>query len=202
VTEINVVKLDESHPAALFTPCYTDNGFDPMGVAVSLDLRDGEFTVRTTRPPQDNAIPASVQNGAVRWYPVPLITAHQANALLDELRPVAERVLSGSGVAWDGNNDVGRLDKAADEADVELFRFVEQFTQDNAYSRVEVWEAADFFAEGDQLEQITGDMSDDELAAKGEEFRADFEPSTPGGHVVVVDMIEFLESVRDEKRAG
>jgi len=199
MTEIKVVKLDESEPAALFEACYSGGNLVPMGVAVSLDLRDGELTVRRTRGPE-GGMPESVGNGLVRWYPVPLITSREANTLLDDLRPFAEQVLNGSEIVWDGNNNVGRLNSDAGTADGKIYEFVERFTQDETYSRVEIWQAADFFAEGDVLDEITASMSDEELVAKGEEFRRNFNVATAGGYVVVPDMVEFLEKVREEKQ--
>jgi hypothetical protein len=199
MTEIKIVKLDESEPAALFEACYSDGELVPMGVAVSLDLRDGELTVRTTRGPE-GGMPESVSNGLVRWYPVPLITSCEANTLLDDLRPIAEQVLNGAEIVWDGNNNVGRLNADAGTADGKIYEFVERFTQDDTYSRVEIWQAADFFAEGDVLDEITASMSDEELVAKGEEFRRNFNVATAGGYVVVPDMLEFLEKVREDKQ--
>ena len=67
-----------------------------------------------------NAVPFDVWHRRVlRWY-IPALRAEAANALLDEIAPLAQRVLDGASIEWNGHNMVGRLTTDADAAAIEI----------------------------------------------------------------------------------
>jgi hypothetical protein len=68
-----------------------------------------------------NAIPMTVFHGIRRRYKVSeYLTSNEINALMEEITPLAQRVCEGFEVVWDGNNNVGRLNEDALEAEDEL----------------------------------------------------------------------------------
>ena len=56
-----------------------------------------------------NAVPLSVWHGHTRRWAIPALQAQAANSLLDEIAPLAQRVIDGYTSEWDGNNHVAGL---------------------------------------------------------------------------------------------
>ena len=75
-------------------------------------------------PEIGNTVPMEVWHGVVRRYPIPLMTGSEANLLLEELVPLAERVVAGAWVKWDGCNKVGLLYASALAAEEEIERVI------------------------------------------------------------------------------
>ena len=88
---------------------------DPQPCYVELDLRDGVM-LADWNSEIGNAIPFMVYHGHVQRYSIPSLTADAANALMQELLPLAERVVDGYKSVWNGNNNVARLTDDASEA--------------------------------------------------------------------------------------
>ena len=88
---------------------------DPQPCYVELDLRDGVM-LADWNSEIGNAIPFTVYHGHVQRYSIPSLTADAANALMQELLPLAERVVDGYKSVWNGNNNVARLTDDASEA--------------------------------------------------------------------------------------
>src|SRR5689334_13481078 len=114
---INPVKLHEGDPAALHCHYPTQN--DPQPCCLILDLEDGDLTA-TYNPNIDGGVTTREWNGIVRSWSIPCLTAASANRLIDDVAPIAQRILDGATVEWDGSNHVGRLNADASEAAEEL----------------------------------------------------------------------------------
>lgn len=91
-----------------------------------------------------SGVPMAVWNGVVLRWKIPALKAEAANALLDEIAPLAERIVDGAEVVWDGNNHVGRL--TTEDARIAydaIERLCEMSGGEGA--EVSVWEASDYF---------------------------------------------------------
>lgn len=91
----------------------------PQPAFIELDLRSGELSADYDAE-VSRAVPESVFHHRVLRFTIPLLPPDAVNELLDEASPVAQRILNGAVVGWNGNNEVGTLDQDAQEAEQEL----------------------------------------------------------------------------------
>lgn len=114
---MNVKVVFVSPPAALHEHYLGE--INPQGVFIRLDLEDGELSAGP-----DEVVGTGVSGaefwGRTRRYRIPALTADVANALLEELTPLAQRVLDDSEVEWDGDNWVAALGPDARDAEEEI----------------------------------------------------------------------------------
>ncbi len=90
-----------------------------------------------------NAVPFAVWHHRVLRWSIPVLTDAAANALLDEIAPLAERVCDGYERVWDGNNHVGRYDADAAQAREQIERLCSDDWDED--QQVSVWDASDWF---------------------------------------------------------
>lgn len=119
-----------------------------------------------------NAVPVAVHHGHTQRWSIPTLKADAANALLEEIAPLAARVVAGYSSEWDGSNHVADFDADAEAAREEIDTLCERATNGADESdTVNVWQARDWFgAVGDAARQcrefgIGPNTTDDELAA-------------------------------------
>ncbi|MGW5042184.1 hypothetical protein ACWEQK_28905 [Streptomyces parvulus] len=86
---------------------------------IELDLRHDSL-LADYNSEVGNAVPFAVHHGFERRYPIPILTGDAADRVLDEIAPMAARVLADWEEAWDGNNMVVRLGEAAQAAEAEI----------------------------------------------------------------------------------
>jgi hypothetical protein len=92
----------------------------PQPVFAELDLETGELSTRYN-PEIGNGVPMNVWNNrSMRFYFAGIPTVARANAAMREVAPLAQRVLDGASVVWNGSNYVGRLTDAAEDAAEEI----------------------------------------------------------------------------------
>jgi len=128
------------------------------------------------------------------------MTAAGMNRLMDEIAPLADRVLAGSEIEWDGNNHVGKLDEDAQDASDEIERICDELEPAPSETVTE-WDACEFYdAVKDEL-GVTADSTDAELEALAEELEEeDSIDDGTGGPMVLNGTLEFLQSIRDDLR--
>lgn len=155
---------------------------------IELDCQDGELTADYNAE-IGNAVPMAVHHGHVRRYTIPCLKADAANALLDKIAPLAQRIVDGYSSEWDGNNHVADLDDDAQAAEAEIESLCDY---DYDVETVTVWQAEDWFAgvggyDRQRAEMgITAATTDEELDAmtKREEAQA------------TADEVDAIEGVR------
>lgn len=86
---------------------------------IELDLRHGTL-LATYNAEIGNAVPFDVFHGFERRFGIPVLTAEAANRVMQELAPLADRVLADWEEVWDGNNMVARLGNDAEAAVEEI----------------------------------------------------------------------------------
>lgn len=192
---VQVRKLDESEPAQLYNRYQGQS--EPQPCYVSLDLRDGELTA-SWNGEIGNAVPFTVWHGVVRRYTIPPLRADAANRLLEEIAPVAQAVLDGATVEWDGSNMVGQLTESASLAEEEIERLHIERAEARDYEIIQVWDAADWLQEDDyESLGITPEMTDDDLEEIAEDIRAN---ASAEGVELIENLIEYLQEKRDDCR--
>ena len=92
----------------------------PQDAYIELDTKTGEMSAKYN-PEIGNAVPMRVWHGITRRYSIPVVSAVTANALMmEEIKPLAQRVVDGSEIIWDGNNHIAKFNQDAQEADEEI----------------------------------------------------------------------------------
>lgn len=92
---------------------------EPQDCYLELDTRDGTFRA-DWNPEIGNAVPSTVYHGMVRRYHIPVLRADTANGLLHELEGLANRVVAGTAVEWNGSNHVAALNDDARDAEANI----------------------------------------------------------------------------------
>lgn len=199
-TALSVQHLDTDHATTLWHRYEQQREMQPCHLL--LDLEDGTFTAdyNPELEPRSSS-PASVWLGRELWWQIPCLTAAGANELLDELAPLAVRVLAGASIEWDGSNSRGYLDTDADAASKQIAARCGSIDALDLPHVAEV-DAGDWFA-GIDL-GVTADTTDTELSALADQLADEATQAGTGGHpaerVVVWGLDEFLQSERSTAR--
>lgn len=150
----------------------------PQPAYIELDS-DGEISADWSGE-IGNGVPAAVwRRQRLRWYVPSEISGGGLRILIEDLRPLLERVAAGHSVEWDGSNWVGRLSNDAEAADEEIRDRLEQDAQ--SIETVEVWEAEAWLTGdgGTSAEtvltqaELTIDSTDEQIAAAAAQTRRD-----------------------------
>ena len=168
-------------------PCYLQLDCEAETLSAEVDGSIGPGT------------PFRVWHGRTLRWAIPALTTEAAEGLLEEILPLAQRVVEGYQCRWDGSNHVGRLTEAAAEA-AEAIRDL----CDRNWSESEVlsvWEASDWYGQcgsgaylAGQL-GLTAETTDEQLDAIVEHEETEASPARIEG----VD--RFLRDLREELRA-
>ena len=159
---------------------------NPQDAYVALDTRDGRMWADYNAE-IGNAVPSNVYHGQVRRYAIPPLKADTANALMRSLVPLAQRVLDGAEMVWNGNNHVTRLSEDAQEAEAEINQSMPVESDINVVDANE-WlydgrhDIKDRIRNGDSLEDIGSDLEEE---ARGED-------------VIINGLSRYLESLAED----
>jgi hypothetical protein len=137
---------------------------EPQPCHLDLNLENGELMVDYNAE-TGGAYPASMFHRTRMWLPIPCLTGTAARMLLDQATPIAQRVLAGATIEWDGSTHVGGLNEDAQTAYDELAALCEQWSGEGVPT-VSHMSAEDWFSEGDDpcdTYNITADTTDAEL---------------------------------------
>lgn len=139
-----------------------------------------------------NAVPMDVwHNVRLRYALRGVPTVEAANALMAEVAPLAERIIAGHNVRWDGNNHRGYLDDDAAAAENELEAAI--CSSMDGYDSQLVWDEESISEY--ELREITAETTDAEIA----ELVAEIEQSAAADYAVLdFDTQEVLERRRAE----
>lgn len=191
---VNPIKLDENDPTALY--CHYQGEYEAQSCYLTLDLESGDLTAEYN-PEIGNGIPARQYHGVVLIWSIPTLTAEAANALIDRTAEVAQRILDGASVEWDGNNWVGWLN---DDASTAQDRLADDIAEAEQIDCVGELDAVDWFIDGELPEDLTADTTDKQLAEIAEEQAAHAVDAMGDGYTVLRDALEYLTERREEMR--
>jgi len=179
--------------------CHYSSQTSPQPCYVYLDCKN-ETLGANYNAEIGNAVPFSVWHGHTIRFEIPTLLASIANKLLDEIHPIAERVISGYTLVWDGNNFVAQFNEDATEAieEIEKLCYVNYWDESDCVvaCKAEDWASSGgtFLSIAKDL-KITADSIDEEIdrAVKLLEFQA----SEAGIHVLE-GTENYIRSIREE----
>jgi hypothetical protein len=160
--------------------------FKPQPCYIELDIQTGNLTAEVNGV-VGGAVPFPVWHGIVRRYRIPALSADNANVLLEDVAPLAQRVLDGATIEWDGNNHVGRLTEDAQDAEIDIEMLIDRIEPE---AHLQVWDVADWLGQnGDRELGISVASTPEELAALAAEIESD---AAADGIVLNGDIEEYL----------
>jgi hypothetical protein len=200
--DVTIVKVTE--PDELY--CKYPGQFQPQPVDLELNTRTGVLSCFYA-PETGGATSFDHFHRIILSASIPCLTADVANALMDEVAPLAQRVLDGASEEWDGNNNVGVLTDDAAKAWADIDNLCATYdAEENPRITVAGWDVSDWFAEGDESTiatlGITADTTDAELDTLATD---NVEQAKFGGEVGygVLDhdaTLAYLTQLRDDLR--
>lgn len=197
------VRITEcTDPTELFR--HYDGEFEPQNAYIELDTQN-ETLSATYNSEIGNAI-----HGLDRRYGIPILTADAANRVMREIAPLADRVIAGTTVEWDGNNNVAILDEDAQDAEEEIEELLGLPSQEHGYGDepnqgfadsdlVGVWDI-DGATNGSEVDDynITADTTDARLKEIEREILSDLAGCNGGTVAVCHGLDDYLKGLRDE----
>jgi hypothetical protein len=196
-TTVTVGKLTE--PGELHRHYPNENR--PQPAVLSLDILGGWLTCRYN-PEIGNALPETVVHRLAYWWDIPILTAEAANRLLDDARPLAQRILDGTRIAWTGSHHAGILDRDAEAAREEMAALCAPHVFAPSELVVEYDDPADFYAEETRTEiaarlGITATTTDARIAELAAQEEQDVPSGSEYGLVIVAGIEGYLRELRD-----
>ncbi|MFJ9188560.1 hypothetical protein ACIRQO_36600 [Streptomyces anulatus] len=201
MTDVKIIRCTE--PTELHR--HYDGQNESQDAYIELDLRQGSLLADYDAE-VGNAAPPAVHHGFERRYPIPVLTGDAANRVMEEIAPMAARVLADWEEIWDGNNMVARLGEAARAAEAEIEEHLGLGPGGHGSERDQGFGDSDVVAEWDidgatngyEAEEhgITAETSDerlDEIAAK---ITRDLAECGDSPVAVVHGLDKYLRSLR------
>ncbi|MEU6680949.1 hypothetical protein [Streptomyces sp. NPDC046925] len=115
MNDVQIIRCTE--PTELYR--HYDGQSEPQPAYIELDTQHGTLLADYDSE-VGGAVPFSVHHGLERRYGIPILTADAANRVMQEIAPLAERIIAGTEAKWDGSNTVAVLDEDAGAAEEEL----------------------------------------------------------------------------------
>jgi hypothetical protein len=138
-----------------------------------------------------NAIPFSVYHGHDQRFGIPCLTGDAANSLIDDILPLAERVVAGYKSEWDGNNHVASFTDDAQAAIEEIEEKCNAIDADESNAVVE-WDVGDWLDNGNQPDADTSDADLAQMVSDSEPYEDNI--------VINGDIEEYYNRTRYEAR--
>lgn len=157
-------------------PCYVELDCDDELLLADYDAEIG------------GAVPTEVWHGRARRYAIPLLMTGTVNALLDELAPLAQRVIAGYTREWNGNNLVGRLTDDAMNAEDEIAGIIQNYEDDLHW-----YEAGDWLTEID-LDLVRRLHAGETVDALADEYQGTGGEDDP----ILIGLESYLEELAED----
>ncbi|MFD0269582.1 hypothetical protein ACFVGY_23900 [Streptomyces sp. NPDC127106] len=170
---------------------------------VELGLEDG-ILLASYSAEVGNGVSASVYHGIDRRWSIPVLTQDAGNRLLGELAPLAQRVLDGSEILWDGNNRVGRV--VTEDAEAAYDEITERCEgiedHDGNEDLLPIWSTDSIGDLWDAEEAgVTAHTTDEELDGIEERLTEEFRDGQGLEFVVIEGLDNYLKQLRDDLAA-
>lgn len=163
----------------------------PQPCFIELDTETGDLRADWD-PEVGNTVPDRVWRGIMLRYEVPPLSAEAANALLARIAPIAERVVAGSKVAWDGHNHVGVQAFDASQADIAIQEMCAALTAEDGGMH---WCMAEDWLYDERATIIARLRAGEERVALADELDGDGrDESSPA----LIGLVEYLDRLADE----
>ncbi|QKW31475.1 hypothetical protein HUT11_35520 (plasmid) [Streptomyces seoulensis] len=199
-TTVRIIKCTD--PTKLFR--HYDGQSEAQPAYIELDLREGTLLADYDAE-VGGAIPFSTYHGFERRYSIPVLTGEAANRVMQEIAPLAERILADWVEEWDGNNMVARLggDALAAEEEIEkmLGNGLGSYDREHPFAPddlVTAWDI-DGAVNGCEAEDydIIAETTDERLEEIEKEILSDLAACGEGSVVVCHGLNDYLRNLRD-----
>lgn len=186
---IKIIRLEDETYLHVQYPGQTS----PQDCYIELDL-EGETLSANYNAEVGNAVPLAVYHGRRRRYTIPALTATAANALMEELLPLMEKLAADTHITWDGRNNIACLGEdavaAEDEIDEKLYQI--EYTLGDS-DMISVWDADEYF--GGWTDEELGIYPGCNLDTIKEELLAEHQYcDATGGPLVIQGLTQFLQN--------
>lgn len=167
--------------------CVYQGQVDPQDCYIELDTRSGRMHA-DYNPEIGNAVPCEVYYGEIRHYAIPALKAETANELMEQIRPLAQRVADGTEIVWNGHNHVAKLSQDAQDAEDEIGQSLEGIEQDINVENAYEWlydakaDIKERISNGETLEAIGISLQDEAM----------------GEDVILTALDHFLDDLAEE----
>jgi hypothetical protein len=194
-----------------------DGQTNPQPCHIHLDCRDGVLWADYSGDVGNGTCSADERNGHIQYWGIPVLRAAAANDLMQQIAPLAQRVVDGYDTDWDGNNTVAVFSADAQDALEEIEQLCDNVDEDEE-TIVQAWDAGDWLADATHLYAADGSSADywnctrcviDEvgeitsLTGDGELARMEKVINNDAGDGVVIDGVDrYLSDIRDACRAN
>lgn len=198
--------IECTEPAELYR--HYDGQSEPQDVYIELDTQN-ETLSATYNAEIGNAIPFTVHHGLDRRYGIPILTAEAVNRIMHEIAPLADRIIAGTTVEWDGSNNVAILNEDAQAAEEEIEKLLGLPSQEYGYGEsnqgfddsdlVGVWgiDGATNGCEADEY-GITADTTDTRLEEIEQEILSDLAACNGSAIAVCHGLDDYLKGLRND----
>lgn len=165
-TDLPAVEIDRvEERAELYSiDSYRASTGTPEAVRLCLDPESEPARLYCETYSPGQGTPIRMWNGRVRTWEIPALTDAAANTLMEEIAPLAARVVEGYESRWDGSNNVGELDTDAMEAE----SAIESLCSEHRFDPTDlchVWAAGDWLLDTSDAElRLTASTTDEQLA--------------------------------------
>lgn len=186
-----------------------DGQTEPQPAYIELDTQNGTLSA-SYNAEIGNAIPFTVHHGLDRRYGIPVLTAEAANRVMEEIAPLADRIIAGTEAEWDGNNTVAVLNDDALAAEEEIEKLLGLPSQAGGWSDepnqgfpdsdlVGVWDI-DGAVNGQEADEydITADTTDARLDEIEQDILDNLRDCGDQQVVVCHGLDDYLRGLRDE----
>ncbi|OGN97548.1 MAG: hypothetical protein A2Y89_06695 [Chloroflexi bacterium RBG_13_51_18] len=164
----------------------------PQDCYVALDLKN-ETLSADWNCEIGTAVPMDVYHGHTRRYTIPCLLMDTANFVLEDIAPLAERVIAGYKSMWTGNNNVATLNDDAQQAEGEINKICEEtYESADETNTVQICDAEDWLYDS---KPYTAGKTDDDLVKMASEFE---EQAISENIYLNSDVLPILKTWRDE----
>jgi transcriptional regulator with XRE-family HTH domain len=185
-----------------------DGETKPQPAYIELDTQAGTLYA-SYNAEIGTALPETVRHGLDRRYEIPVLTADAANRVMEEIAPLADRIIAGTEAVWNGESTVADMNEDAIAAEEEIEKFLGLPTIDGGHfdedtqgfpdsDLVGVWDI-DAAVNGQEADEygITADTTDARLEQIEQAILGDLQAC--GEHPVVVchGLDSYLKQLRD-----
>lgn len=200
--DVTITRVTE--PDELF--CKYPGQFNVQPVYLELDTRTGKLSC-SYNPNAGGGTTFDHFHRLILSTGIPCLTADAANALMDEVAPLAQRVIDGADEEWNGNNNVGVFTDDAMQAWEEIEHICDAWSADEDPSlTVSWWDVSDWFSEGDESTisslGITADTTDEQLDAIATEQVEIARTNSVAGYAILDHdaTVAYITELRDRLR--
>lgn len=164
---------------------------------IELDLREGTL-LASYNAEVGNAVPFTVYHGFERRYGIPVLTGDAADRAMEEIRPLAERILADWEEEWDERrgNMVARLGEDAQAAEEEIEEKLGDFDESDMVTEWDINGATN----GCEVDEygITADTTDERLDEIEATILKDLADVSASDVVVCHGLDTYLRELRDK----